>query len=180
MNQWGGLKTIAMYCLQMLSHTVDLWFSFSIFTQSCPRRDAAWPKMDHELPLAHCNILCWTNAKVMEWWSSTGCVLKLDFESPVAVPLCGLVLIFTQGCPMRVRAWPKIDHELPLAHCNILCRTHVEVMEWCSSTGYVSWAIRSDNTNSGSVTMIGRRVNRIEKWKLWAEALLYSKARQSK
>jgi hypothetical protein len=37
----------------------------------------------------------------------------------------------------------------------------------------VSWAIRGDSTNVSSVTIIGRRVNRIEEWKLWAQNELY-------
>jgi hypothetical protein len=120
------------YFLYVHSKAVPLCGCMLIFTQGCSKRGTAPPKMDHELPVAHCNMIMWTHREVMEWCSST----RLGpFGSPLAVLLCGCMLIFTQGCSKRGTAPPKMDHELPVAHCNMILWTHAEVMEWCSSTG---------------------------------------------
>jgi hypothetical protein len=83
---------------------------------------------------------------------------------------------------------------LHVGDCVELCWNQPQ-QRWCGRGRRWQWELEKEagifrcgcrrllgnNTNSWcSVTKVGRCVNDLWKWKLWAEALLYSKARQSK
>jgi hypothetical protein len=94
----GAQGLIFQASIQIPNHAAGVL----IFTQGWSKQDAAWPKTDHELPVAYCNILCWTHTEEMEWCSSTGWGLKVVVQAFARIPnhaaVCSLSLKAAPNC----------------------------------------------------------------------------------